>query len=108
MSIATEPETLEEYPEALVTGREQQVAPHHDRAQQFANESEHGDAGQKFSAADVQSRSRGDHGYRDRDFSNLADLNAEKLSYVRSASHGHRRNGSAQGPQIDPSRHPSP
>src|SRR5882757_3582576 len=35
-------------------------------------------------------------------------MDAEKLSYVRGSSHGHRRNGGTQGPQVDPPRHPGP
>src|ERR1700694_4087645 len=108
MSIAAETETLKQHPEALVPRRHKQVASHHDRAQQFANESEHGDPSQKLCAANVQSGSQGDHRHRNHDFSNLPYLDAEKLRQIRSSSHGHRRNRGTQRPQVDPSRHPCP
>src|ERR1700688_3121407 len=106
MSIAAEPETLKQDPETLMTRRHEQVASHHDRAQQFANESEHGDPSQKLCAADVQSGSQSDHHHRDHDFSNLPYLDAEKLRQIRSSPHGHRRNRGTQGPQVNPSTHP--
>src|SRR6202521_3718850 len=108
MSIAAEPETLKQDPETLMTRRHEQVASHHDRAQQFANESEHGDPSQKLCPANVQSGSQGDHHHRDHDFSHLPYLDAEKLCQIRSSSHRHRRNRGTQRPQIDPSRHPCP
>src|ERR1700730_5325809 len=108
MSIAAEPETLKQHSETLVTGRHKPITPHHNRAQQFANESEHGDPSQKLCPADVQSGSQSDHRHRNHDFSNLTYVDAEELRQIRSSSHGHRRNRGTQRPHVDPSRHPCP
>ena len=108
MSIAPQPKTLEQHLKTKMTGHDQQVAPHHDRAQQFANEPKHGDPSQQLRAADVQGRRPDDHRNRDRNFPSLTYRDAEQLRDIRSASHRYCGNRGEQSPQVNPPRHPRP
>ena len=107
-AIDADVEGVEQHAERLVTLEDQQVNTDDHRADQFAEEAEHGDARQYFGAAEVDQRGEQRQHQGDDDVGVVARLKSQHGCQVRASTDRNGSNGDAQRDGVDPADHPRP
>jgi len=107
-AVNADVEGVEQHAQRLMTFENQQVDADDHRADQFAEEAEHGDPRQHLGAAQIDQRGEQCQHQRDDDIGVVARLKPEHRRQIRAGTDSHCRNGHAQGDGVDPADHPCP